>query len=405
MAGSAAPKPTTPGENAVYRIDTDGVAREIFRAKALMFALGWSEDRLLVGTGPDGLLYEVRDRGGESTSLAKLDNGQILSLLAEPSGAILLGTGDPGSVVRLSAGFVPRGELVSEVFDTKLPSRFGAISWRAELPAGTSLAVQVRTGNVGEPDETWSGWSAEQADPAAARAGSPAGRFVQYRVKLSTTDPSHSPELTSVALSYRSANLPPEISRLEVPDVSAADGTAKQTKLSLRWDVTDPNDDEMNFTVQVRKDGWPGWITLTETPITEKTYSWDTTAFPSGRYRIRLTATDRPSNSAGDTLSRDRESVPLIVDHDPPRVSLTPREKQVLIELADGLTRVAKADYALDGGPWVPLFPDDGLFDSLNERISLSLPDLKPGVHLLLVRATDAAGNVGSGDVLIDIKN
>ena len=39
-----------------------------------------------VGTGPDGQLYEVRDRGGESTPLAKLDHGQILSLLAEPSG-------------------------------------------------------------------------------------------------------------------------------------------------------------------------------------------------------------------------------------------------------------------------------------------------------------------------------
>ena len=43
-------------------------------------------------------------------------------------GEILLGTGDPGAVVRLSSGFVPEGELVSEVHDTKLISRFGALS-------------------------------------------------------------------------------------------------------------------------------------------------------------------------------------------------------------------------------------------------------------------------------------
>jgi hypothetical protein len=47
--------------------------------------------------------------------------------------------------------------------------------------------------------------------------------------------------------------------------------------LNLRWDVSDPNDDELNFLVQIRKEGWPSWIALTETPVTEKTYAWDTT--------------------------------------------------------------------------------------------------------------------------------
>ncbi len=74
-----------------------------------------------------------------------------------------------------------------------------------------------------------------------------------------------------------------------------------------------------------------------------------------------------------------------------------------MIVLNDALTRVVKADYAVDGGPWVPVFPDDGLFDSLREQITLSLPDLKPGPHLFMVRATDAAGNVGSGDALLQV--
>jgi hypothetical protein len=403
--GSAAPKAPSPGDNAVYRIEPDGVAREVFRAKTLIFALAWSEDRLLVGTGPDGQLYEVRELGAESTALAKLDTGQVLSLLAEPDGAILLGTGDPGAVFRLSSGFIAQGELVAEVFDAKLLSRFGTLTWRADVPAGTALSVQVRTGNVGEPDETWSSWSAAQTDPQASRAESPPGRFVQYKVNLSTKDPARTPELSSVALSYRSSNLAPEINRLDVPDVSAADGTAKQARLNVRWDVSDPNDDELQYTLQVRKDGWPGWISLTESPISEKTYAWDTTAFPSGYYRLKLTATDRPSNSPDDAISRDRESTSFVVDHEAPQVTITPREKKAVVALVDGLTRLTKADFALDGGPWTPLFPDDGLFDSPREQITLPLPDLKPGVHLLMVRAGDAAGNVGSGDTLVVVRN
>ena len=72
--------------------------------------------------------------------------------------------------------------------------------------------------------------------------------------------------------------------------------------------------------------------------------------------------------------------------------------------LKDKLTRIVKAAYALDGGDWVPVFPDDGLFDTPRETITIPLPDLKPGTHVLVVRATDAAGNVGTGDALIEVR-
>jgi hypothetical protein len=403
--GSAAPRPVSPGDNAVYRLDADGVPREVLRVKALVHALAWSDGRLLVGTGPDGQLYEVRDRSHETAPLAKLDNGQILSLLCEPDGTVNIGTGDPGSVVRLSAGFANTGSMVSEVHDAKLVSRFGALSWRADQPPGTSISFQARSGNVAEPDDTWSAWSAEQTNPARSLTSSPPGRFIQYRVKLSTTDPHKTPELRSVAVSYRTSNLAPEITRLEVPDLSTADGAARQSRLSLRWEASDPNDDDLQYVLSVRKDGWPDWIRLTDEPITEKTFAWDTTAFPSGSYRLKLVASDRPSNSPGDALTRERESLTFIVDHDPPSVDLAPRGRGAVITLKDELTRLVKAEYALDGGSWTPIFPDDGLFDTRDEKITLAISDLKPGVHLLMVRATDSAGNVGTGDALLEVKD
>jgi hypothetical protein len=404
QGGSAAPRPITPGDNAVYRIDADGVPREVLRVKALIHALAWVDDHLWVGTGPEGQLYEVRERGEETAPVAKLDSGQILSLLVEPGGGLLIGTGDPGGVLRLSARFAPTGRLVSEVHDTRLVSRFGTLGWRALQPPGTSVTVQARTGNVGDPDETWSDWSLEQTDPGAAKVASPPGRFVQYRVNFSSSDGARTPELRSVSLSYRTSNLAPEIARLEVPDLSASDGAVRQTRLNLRWEASDPNDDDLNFTVSVRKEGWPDWIRLNEEPITERTYAWDTTAFPSGSYRIRVVASDRPSNRPDDALTRERASLSFLVDHDPPRVRLQARGRGAGISLVDELTRIVKAEYAVDGGPWTPMFPDDEIFDSLEERITLTLPDLAAGVHILMVKATDAAGNVGTGDALLDVK-
>src|SRR5262249_40810092 len=154
--------------NSVYRIDRDGVPREVFRVKALIYALAWQGDRLLVGTGPEGQLYEVRNLGQESAPVARLDRGQILALCEEPSGQVLLGQGDPASVVRLAPGSMERGTLVSAVHDTKLISRFGALSRRAECPEGTAVSLEVRTGNVAEPDATWSDWSRAETALGAA---------------------------------------------------------------------------------------------------------------------------------------------------------------------------------------------------------------------------------------------
>ncbi|SIO63172.1 hypothetical protein SAMN05444166_7263 [Singulisphaera sp. GP187] len=400
--GSASPR-SSAGDNAVYRIGPDGVPREVFRARALVYALAWHANRLLVGTGPEGQLYEVRDLD-ETTPIAHLDHGQILSMLSEPDGGLLIGTGDPGAVVRLNTGYVASGSLVSDVLDTKLISRFGALTWRADQPKGTAIALQVRTGNVGEPDSTWSAWSPEQTDPDGSQAHSPSARFAQYRATLSTRDDSVTPELRSVFLRYQTANLPPEITKVEVPDVAVADGTTKQGRLNLKWSVTDPNSDDLEYTLHIRKDGWPDWIRLGDERQTTSSYDWDTTAVPAGLYRVRVTASDRPSNNPDDTLIRDRVSDPFIVDHDSPTIAIATQPRGATITLTDQLTRLVKAAYALDGGDWVPIFPDDGLFDSSKETITVAFPDLKPGSHILVVRTTDAASNVGTGDALIEVR-
>lgn len=402
--GSSTTRPASPGENAVYKIDPGGAVLEVFRSKVLVFALASRGDRLLIGTGPEGQIYEVRGDGRESTSVARLDSGHALALLSEPDGGVLIGTADPGSVVRLGTGYLTAGTLTSEVRDAKLVSRFGALGWKAELPTGTRVAVRVRTGNVSEPDSTWSDWSAEQTDPADAFPQVPVGRFAQYRAALGTKDAGVTPELFAVSFRYQSTNLPPEISKLDVPDVSALDGAAKQTRLTFRWDVNDPNDDDLDYRLSIRKDGWPDWIKLTDQPLSERSFGWDSTSMPPGTYRVRLAASDRPSNNPADALTRERVSEAFVIDHQAPEVDVKTSGKGASAALRDKLTRIVKAAYAIDGGDWVPVFPADGLFDSPNETVEIPLPDVKAGRHVLMVRATDAAGNVGTGDALLDVR-
>ena len=249
QGGSAAPRPISPGDNAVYRLDADGVPREVLRVKALVHALAWADDRLLVGTGPDGQLYEVRDRGDETVPWPSSTDGQILSLLSQPDGTIAIGTGDPGSVVRLAPGYAATGSLMSEVHDTKLVSRFGALSWRCDLPPGTSIAFQARTGNVGEPDETWSAWSAEQTDPRPGRDRLAAGsvRPVSGQAHHDRPAANARAALGFAQLSHGQPGAGNHPARRPRPE--HADGAARQTRLNLRWDATDPNDDELNFTL------------------------------------------------------------------------------------------------------------------------------------------------------------
>ena len=240
-------------------------------------------------------------------------------------------------------------------------------------------------------------------EPTGPSPAPPPGRFVQYRASLSTTDPSVSPDLKSVAILYQTLNLPPEIAKIDVPDVSAGDGATRADKITLRWDASDPNGDDLQYSLFFRKDGWPDWVRLGDSPLTERTLAWDVTSVPGGSYRIKVAASDRPSNPPGETLSRELVSEPFLVDHQGPTVAVSLKGNTASIAIKDDLTRIVRASYALDGGDWVPIFPNDGLFDSPSESISLPLPDLKPGAHVLMVRAFDAAGNVGTGDAVVKL--
>jgi hypothetical protein len=361
------------------------------------------QGQLLVGTGLDGQLFEIDESTKEKIELARLDHGVIQCLLQRKDGSIVLGAGDPGKLYVLEDKFAAKGTVVSEVLDAKIISFWGAMNWKATAPAGTSVTVALRSGNVAEPDATWSDWSAEEADLAGAKPAVPAARYLQYRVTLTTKDPQATPEFRHVTLRYRTTNQPPEITGFDVPDLDATP-QENPKKFRLKWNAVDPNEDEVTFAVHFRKEGWKDWVLL-EDNLEKKDFEWDTTTIPSGMYQFKLTASDRRDNSAEDARAVDKASPLVPVTHLPPAVTVKLAGFEgdraiIAASAADPLVRLTEAAYSIDGKRWSNIFPSDGLFDSKSEAFRFKTDALRPGTHILVLRVRDAAGNLGSGDVV-----
>jgi hypothetical protein len=407
--GHTAPAPAAPcsGENSVYRIGKDGSVREVFREKGLVLSLLGSGDHFFVGTGMEGRLFEVHEGSRERNEVARLDHGQVLCLRRRGDRAAVIGTGDPGKLYLLEDQFVTRGTVISDVLDAKLASRWGALRWEADAPPGTRVSVAVRAGNVADPDETWSDWSAEQTNPAQAVITAPPARYLQFRATLSTENPAISPALRAVTLRYQNANQAPEVLKIEAPDLNAVT-LENPKKLHFKWTAQDANEDDLSYSIFVRKQGWKQWVEI-EDDLDKPELEWETSTMPSGVYQLKVIASDRKDNPDGQALTGERVSTPFVVCHTPPTVSLRVMSiegtrARVEATGSSPLVRITAASFAVDGKKWTNVFPTDGLFDSIAETFAFNTEALKVGTHVLVLRVRDAAGNTGSADVVFEIR-
>ena len=71
--------------------------------------------------------------------------------------------------------------LESSVFDAGSQAQWGNVTWDETVPAGCTVTVSVRTGNVATPDGSWSGWTAVGSGGAVPGG---ATRYIQYRVNM-----------------------------------------------------------------------------------------------------------------------------------------------------------------------------------------------------------------------------
>ncbi len=434
------PAPGTP-KGALLRILPTGEVDTLWSSsEEIPHALLRAADRILLGTGNKGKLYQVRDDRTWSM-VTVLPAEQVTALARRPGGAAVLATSNPGKVHLLEAVSGTRGTFTSKVKDTETVSVWGHLRWEVDLPAGAEVQMQTRSGNTGSPDSTWTDWSA----PYTHREGDPIAneraRFLQIKATLVGKEGA-SPLLDSVSAAYLQRNLRPQVQSITVhapgevfqkpisisgeteilgleggpgPDRAAAarassmpPATTYSRKLYQRgiqtfsWKADDPNGDTLVYEVSYRAVGERTFRTLRK-GLTEAVLAWDTSTVPNGRYVIRVTASDAPSNPAPLTLTGDKESLPFEVDNTPPTVTVTLTSRSPLRLRAvakDDSSLIRRCEYSVDGGRWEEVHPTDGINDSREETYEISLEALAgSGPHIVVVRASDSLGNVSTARV------
>lgn len=404
---------------AVYRVE-GGLARPIWRFKSpLLLTLNFlqsGELPLLVGTGKEGELHLLSSDGKRHLHLARMEGGYPLCALEVERG-VYVGTGDLGKVYRLERAYVDTGRFTSRVYDSGAPSRWGRVMWNARSPKGTEVLLRTRSGNTEEPDETWNDWSKPLRKPGPIT--SPPARFLQYQIVL-RSDGKKTPIVRKVVLSGVQANLPPEVRALSIGPYRAERGPgegqppqpkprgvpAKRGVFLVRWEVEDPNGDRMSFRLLIRPVGEKEWKVL-EDELTAPSYVWDTETTADGEYELKVEASDLPSNPPDVALTGERISRPFFVDHAAPHIEAEVHADGHKVRLEgrvwDETTPLKGLSYAVDSGKWRVVLPEDGVWDSREERFSIEL-SLEPGGHWVVLRALDLMENAGVRRVRVEVR-
>src|SRR5262249_31763765 len=292
------------------------------------------------------------------------------------------------------------------------------------------------------PQKNWSPWSSPITSPKGGRIASPAARFIQWRATLNAASTGHSPELESVDVAYLPKNVEPRVDQIEItpsnykfpaPATSPLTSGSSQTItlppigrrtppysvdtsgttpsmqyakgfIGARWTASDPNGDGMIYTVEIRGVNETEWKMLKE-KVTEKYLTWDSTAFPDGEYRLRVTASDAPGNAPGDAMVGRLESEPFLIDNTPPKITnLTAARNgahvQVKWHAADALNNISKAEYSIDGGDWTVVSPVSRLSDSPELDYDLTV-NAASGEHTIAVRVLDEYENLAAEKTIV----
>jgi len=412
------------GGSEVYRIHADGYPRKVWsNAQDIVYAIALDpRGKPIVGTGNHGAIYRL-DSDFSYTRLVNLAPTQVTGFSLAPDGRIYAVTGNIGAIFSIGPQLESSGTYTSEVFDAGAFTYWGRVS----SEGSGAVAFETRSGNLNRPQQDWSPW-AKRND---GRATSPAARFMQYRATL--TAPA---EISEINVAYMMKNVAPVVELVEstpanykfpapspgplsittltlpalgrnraepasatppVPDSGNSPGLSyAKGMIGARWLANDDDGDTLTFKLEIRGVHETTWQLLKD-KIREHYYSWDSTAFPDGKYQVRVTASDAPSNPPAQALTASMISGPFLIDNTPPEITgLTGTPSGAKIELQfhakDALSDIDRAEYSVNGSDWVVVDPVTLLSDSKEEDYRVSL-DRGQGETTIAVRVTDEFDN------------
>lgn len=389
------------GKGVLYRFDKERRPEELHSNKSEHFISLQLDDegRPIVGTGSEGKVIRVEANHNHAI-LADIEARQVISLARPEKGGWVVAN-DPVVAHPIESIGGQSATWTSEVLDAGLRATFGRINWDA---AG-KVEISTRSGNTEEPDETWTDWSAPLVK--GGRVTSSAGRYLQIRARLLGGEDA---KVLRIDVPFVTDNLRPVLTQVTAKssaDTSGSIGISSSggpisgkasSKIKLSWNVDNPDEDELRFRVQYRRKADKVWFDAhspTEV-LTSKSWDWETEDLPEGEYFIRVEASDEPANSPARALKHQLTSALILVDNTAPQINgLTIRGRTLLGKATDGIGPVQRLEVRVAGEPdWIPVDPEDGVFDQSAENFEVDLAGLLPeDAALLTVRAFDTAGN------------
>jgi hypothetical protein len=341
----------------------------------------------------------------------------------------------------ISSARAARGTFESDVKDARLVSSWGVVAWKATAPAGAKVEVFTRSGNTRTPDEAWSEWAGPYANADGSPITSPKARYFQWRAVLSGT--AASPVLTSLTSAYLPRNVRPTVGSITVhppgavfqkpfssgeaeiagldedaaerrnagaPPASSGGAPALGRRIYQKglqtfvWKADDDNADELIYDVFYRREGETSWRLL-KPELRDTLLVWDTSSVPNGTYVLKVSASDKQANPVEVALAGELESSSFEIDNVAPAVQLGAIRRDgtrlvVPAEVRDGDSAITRVEYSIDAQRWQSAFPRDGILDARQELFEIRLEGETAG-RTLVIRATDALGNVGTGQVLV----
>jgi hypothetical protein len=435
--GATTPATPTNRRSVLYRIDSSGTWEPLWDTNDIAYDVAATDDGgALVATGPEGRLYRV-SRTRDVMLLTGVDAKQITRFAGpiRPGGRpSAFATANPGRVVGVGADDQSPATYISSVRDTKSVAIWGLIRWEGS----GGITLFSRSGNTEKPDDSWSDWSGPYSRRDGDSIRSPTARFLQWKAVLTRAGSAAAPRLTSVTVAYLPRNSRPSVTSLTVhpPGVvfqrpfSSDDGaiaglddlTAEARRppgdsgppppppgrrmyqkglQTLVWKAEDADGDRLVYSLQYRREGEQTWQDL-RSGLTDAIFVWDTTTVADGRYIVRLSASDSPSNAEDRRLTGEKDSDPITVDNTPPAITTEIARgasgTRLIVRVKDAQSPIQKVEYSLGGGSWQLVFPADGLADSPEERYEIPLASEADAARIV-IRATDLLQNVTSQGV------
>jgi len=386
-----------PGEASfIYKITKDGYVTDVFSEAAIFFCLAAQEGELLVGTGNSAQLFTIDPASEQEAIIYEDEQASQITAVAVSGDDMYLGTANPAKLIKLSKTFASEGTYRSDLIDASQPAKWGKLQIDADIPSGCRVMVASRSGNVKDiNDPTFSEWTelVEMTGPVQLRC--PLGRFCQYKLLLRSDSGAKSPLVREIAVASTVPNLAPKVESVTVSRVTAA---GKTGVFNISYKAKDDNGDTLIYKIDFRKIGRANWIKLDD-EIGADSFEWDGKTVEDGRYEVRITTSDERNNTTATKLTGSRISEPVVVDNTGPVIekhSIEESNKVVTLKLqmSDELSAIGEVHYTVDSNTeWIGAVPDDLVYDTTSEDITIVIEDLGAGEHIIAVKVADAVGN------------